>query len=128
MERRRSSAKRRSISQGVSLQFQSIGVNANTEVLEVFSQLNGFDDRLMDNHCINFWSTDKIKLENQRNSGVVEFADFLIDSHRYGFKVESDESISIYLVYGEENDKLADSFRAFFQLYLTDTKKLWAFT
>src|SRR5688572_19910623 len=70
-----------------SLQFESIGVNANTEVLEVFSQLNGFDDGLMDNHCINFWSIDKIKLENRRNSDVVEFADFLIDSHRYGFKV-----------------------------------------
>ena len=112
----------------IAVQFQSIGINANTEILEVFSKLNGFDEGTMDGHCINFWSIDKIKLENQAKTDVIEFADFLIDSFRYGFKIESDDSVGIYLVYGlDNNEKVADSFRAFFQLYLTDAGKLMAF-
>jgi hypothetical protein len=112
----------------VLFQFQFMGVNATTEILEVFSHLNGFDDGSMDRHCINFWSMDKIKLEKQRNSDLVEFADFLIDSHRYGFKVEPNHSVGIYVVYDEDaSDKVAGSFREFFQLYLTDAEELGAF-
>jgi len=67
-------------------------------------------------------------LENQRNSEVIEFADFLIDSFRYGFRIEFDDTVGIYIVCGKDNnEKVADSFRAFFQLYLTDAGKLLAF-
>lgn len=112
----------------IAIEFQSLGIKANIEVLEVFSHLNGFDEGEMDCHCINFWSIDKIKLENQRNSEMVEFADFLIDSFRYGFKVEPDDSVGVYVVYSyDNNEKVADSFSTFFQLYLTDAGKLFAF-
>ena len=105
---------------------QDIGVTPNPEVLDVYSHLNGLDDTEMDLELFAFWSIKKIRLENRRNSEMVAFADFLIDSHRYAFRIEPDGVIGIYVDYGKnEKVRIADSFSEFFELYLTDTAKLF---
>ena len=108
-------------------EFLSVGITPTNEVLEVLSCLNGFDDGEMDGDCFNFWSIEKIIKEKRPNLDIVEFADFLIDSHCYGFKEESDKSTGLYIVYSDNDKiKIADSFLQFFQLYLSDTAKLFA--
>ncbi len=100
------------------------------ELVEVFSTLNGFDDGLMDEECLQFWTIDKIFEENSgsySNQGsFCHFADFLINSHTYAFNQNEADLVSVHCHYGENHIiKIADSFDEFFEYYLTDTVKLF---
>lgn len=96
------------------------------DVIEVFSVIGGFDENEMDSECLAFWTIEKILKENKPNTEFVYFADFLIDSHHYAFKFEDGINSSIYIYYSEKDrPKVASSFAEFFELYLTDTSRLF---
>lgn len=96
------------------------------DVIEVFSIIGGFDENEMDDECLTFWTLEKILKENEPNSEFVYFADFLIDSHHYAFKFKDGINSSIYIHYSEKDrPKVASSFAEFFELYLTDTSRLF---
>ena len=105
---------------------EKLGISASPELLEVYFVLSQFDEDEMDNECLNFWSLKKVTKENRAGADSIRFADFLIDSHLYTFRIESNNSISIYVDYlNGEKIKIADSFASFFRLYLHDVKKLF---
>jgi hypothetical protein len=65
-------------------------------------------------------------VEYQKESQYVVFADFLIDSHWYAFKVNDENTASVYLYYGDEDTtKISNSFTEFFELYLAEPAKLF---
>lgn len=108
----------------------TVGVRATPEVLEVFSTLNGFAEDDMDSECLSFWTVDKIVRENQlgwvKDRHYVHFADFLIDSHTYAFKIDDSGSTSVYCHWDSSYIvKISESFQTFFEYYLFDTPRLW---
>jgi len=63
------------------------------------------------------WSKDR---------SYIHFADFLIYSHAYSFKVGGDKAASVYCHWDKDYIvKISDSFETFFEYYLTDIKKLF---
>jgi len=111
-------------------QLQLLGVQATDEILEVFSTLNGFED--IDDECLSFWSLDQMIRENVNSRYIVDksyvhFADFLIFSHTYAFRQDSEAFGSLYCYYAPDYIvRIADSFEEFFEYYLKrDSGKLW---
>lgn len=106
--------------------FANLGILLSTEVIEVYSNLNGFNENEMDSEWLTFWTMEKILRENEANSDYVYFADFLIDSHHYAFKFKDAGRSAVYVHYSEEvRAKIADSFDEFFELYLGYPEKLF---
>jgi hypothetical protein len=111
--------------------FLTLGVNANSEILKVFSTLGGFADDDLDSECLTFWTVDKILTENQRgwvmDRSYIHFADFLIDSHTYAFRINDSALTAAVYCHWDSNYivKICDSFEAFFDFYLFDPAKLW---
>ena len=104
----------------------SLGVSPSSELLEADSIHSRFDDDEIDEECLSFWSLKKVSKENRRGADAIQFADFLIDSHRYTFTTESDNTHGIYVDYlNGEKIKIADSFASFFQHYLESPRKLF---
>lgn len=111
---------------GVNDSFTSLKISVSKDVIEVFSNLNGFDENGMDSECLSFWTIEKILRENETNSEYVYFADFLIDSHHYAFKFENADFSSIHIHFSETlRFKIADSFGEFFELYLNNPENLF---
>lgn len=107
--------------------FANFGILFSSDVIEVYSTLNGFDEDEMDSECLSFWTLEKILKEIEPNSEYVYFADFLIDSHHYAFKFKDAEHSTVHVHYSEkERTKIADSFDEFFELYLNNPEKLFA--
>ena len=105
---------------------EGFGVSPHSELIDAYSILSCFDEDAMDNECLCFWSLEQVWKENQRGVSAIHFADFLINSHLYAFRIESDSSIGIYVDYFDgENIKIADSFSHFFQLYLNESARLF---
>jgi hypothetical protein len=66
--------------------------------------------------------------ENSASSELTCFADFLIESHRYAFKYENENTSSVYSnCESEDFVKIADSIEQFFDLYLTNPNKIGLF-
>jgi hypothetical protein len=106
--------------------FGKLGVRLSKDVIEVYSTLGGMTDGEMDSECLSFWAIERILKENAPKSEFIYFADFLIDSHHYAFKIEDRVNSSIHVHYSEKDrPKVADSFDEFFRLYLTDKSKLF---
>jgi len=63
--------------------FAKLDILLSRDVIEVYSNINGFSKNDIDSECLSFWTIEKIWGENQLNSEYVYFADFLIDSHFY---------------------------------------------
>lgn len=106
--------------------FTSLGISISKDVVEVYSNLNGFDENGMDSECLSFWTIEKILRENEANSEYIYFADFLIDSHHYAFKFENADFSSIHVHYSETSRfKIANSFDEFFELYLKKPDELF---
>ncbi len=106
--------------------FAKLDILLSDDVIEVYSNINGFSENDMDSECLSFWTIEKIWGENQLNSEYVYFADFLIDSHFYAFKYENSDVSSIHVHYSENDSyKISDSFDEFFELYLKDPAKLF---
>jgi uncharacterized protein with NRDE domain len=106
--------------------FANSNIATAKEIIEVYSGFNGFADEELDSECITFWTIQKMLEEYQKESQYVVFADFLIDSHWYAFKVNDENTASVYLYYGDEDTtKISNSFAEFFELYLTEPSKLF---
>lgn len=108
--------------------FANLGVLLSKEVIGVYSNLGGMIDESMDSVCFSFWTVERILAENKPNSELTFFADFLINSHWYGFKFEDENISSIHIYWGEKQiEKIADSFDEFFGNYLTKSEKYFLF-
>lgn len=108
--------------------FANLKILISKDVVDVYSNLGGMTDWGTDAICFSFWTIDKIVEENKSNSGLTFFADFLINSHLYGFKFKDEDVSSIHIYYGENDiEKIADSFDEFFENYLTKPEKYFLF-
>lgn len=108
--------------------FANLGILLSQEIIDVYSNLGGMIDEDMDSVCFSFWTVEKILTENKPNSELTFFADFLINSHWFGFKFENQKASSVH-IYWEENqiEKIADSFGEFFATYITNPGKYYLF-
>lgn len=112
--------------------FAKLRGSVSKEVIDVYSNVGGMIEDGMDSICFSFWTIEKIIEVNNRLAGLssdlVFFADFLIESHLYGFKFENEKVSSIHIYFGENQVvKVADSFDEFFDNYLTKTEKYFLF-
>jgi hypothetical protein len=100
--------------------FANLGILLSREVIDVYSNIGGMIEESMDSICFSFWTIERILTENKPNSELTFFADFLINSHLYGFKFENQNTSSIHIYHGEnDTKKIASSFDEFFENYLT---------
>lgn len=98
------------------------------DVIEVYSTLGGMEDCESDATCFSFWDIDKILEENKSYlSEFISFADFLIHSHSYYFKFETECVSSIHIDGDNRVEKIADSFKEFFENYLNNPEKYYLF-
>jgi hypothetical protein len=65
--------------------FAALGIALSREAVEVYTNVDGFDEDRIDSECLTFWTVEKILRENAFNAEYVYFADFLIDSRRFAF-------------------------------------------
>ncbi len=108
--------------------FANLGILISQEVITVYSNLGGMIDWGTDSICFSFWTIDRILEENESNIKLTFFADFLINSHLYGFKSENENVSSIHIYHGaNDTEKIADSFDEFFENYLTKPEKYFLF-
>jgi hypothetical protein len=109
---------------------RNLGVEPTDEIRNVFLVLTGFAEEDLDSECFTFWTLDRIAREHSRgwikDKTYIHFADFLLDSHTYSFKVAGDDPASVYCHWDKDYIvKVSDSFETFFEYYLTDIKKLF---
>lgn len=98
------------------------------DVLELYSNFGGMFDEGMDESLLSIWTLEQIKKENSTVSELTFFADFLIDTHRYAFKYENENTSSVYCDYEtSEFLKIADSVEQFFDLYLANPNEIGLF-
>jgi hypothetical protein len=108
--------------------FAELGILAPDEVVSVFTVLNGFEESQMDSGCFEFWTLAKIMRENRPNQRFIAFADFLIESHRYALDTETACQTTIYACFSTTSfEAVAGSFEEFFEIYLNDASRLFAF-
>lgn len=108
--------------------FAKLKIPIARDVIEVYSTVGGMVDNELDSTLFSFWNIDKILEENESDSELVSFADFLIYSHLYYFKFKN-EAVSSIHIYWDENDieKIADSFEEFFENYLETPENHYLF-
>lgn len=104
-----------------------LGTPISLDVIEVYLTLGGMKDYESDETLLSFWNIDRILEENEPNSEFVSFADFLIDSHWYWFKYETEFVSSIHIDGKNKIEKIADSFEEFFENYLINPEKYYLF-
>ncbi|WP_207435375.1 SMI1/KNR4 family protein [Sabulibacter ruber] len=87
-------------------------------------QANGLEDFEWDIEMISFWSAQRIENEfPDQPATLICFADYLINSHTFGFNRETKK---IYVSYWGLNliEPFADSFTEFISIYLNEKGKL----
>lgn len=108
--------------------FLAIERSLSKDVLEFYSICDGTIDEKMDNSLLSVWSLETVVKENSTVSKLTYFADFLIESHRYAFKYENENTSSVYSDWEtSELIKVADSVERFFDLYLTKPNEIGLF-
>ncbi|MEO8042309.1 MAG: hypothetical protein ABI646_06860 [Acidobacteriota bacterium] len=109
--------------------FSDIGVEPSEEVFTVFSVLGGFINDDMDSECLTFWTLEQIRNYNGatgRETGLVHFADFLINSHTYAFGTRGSAVAAVCCHYDKDYIvNVSDSLQSFFELYLMEPRKLF---
>jgi hypothetical protein len=99
----------------------STGRKHSRDVIDLYCAIGGMQEGESDSHMWSMWSLDKIVSENSRyDRPYILFADYLIQSHLYCFKYESDERSSVCIDHfnGEAPKQVASSVRDFFELYM----------
>ena len=67
-----------------------LGMELPKDILEFYSLANGRPDMSYDDHEVSFWSISKIREEHGKwNDSELGFADFLIHSWRFVFRVDA---------------------------------------
>ena len=102
-----------------------IGAPVPNELRRFYQLADGMVDFESDDHEVSFWSIERVLSENDTHSGVdsggeyrdIAFADFMIDSWRFYFRLRSDGAVSVY---AQEGGPAATSLSDFFTLYLSD--------
>ena len=87
-------------------------------------KVNGLEDFEWDGEMISFWSAQRMENEfPDQPATMVCFADYLINSHTFGFDRETKK---IYVSYWGVNliEPFADSFTEFVDIYLNEREKL----
>lgn len=84
------------------------------DFVELYSEVNGFEDFDWNEHMFSLWSIERILKEYQEadNNNCVGFCDFLIHSHSFGFYKGDGR---IYKYYNKP-EVIADSFQDFILL------------
>lgn len=108
--------------------FQSLGKNPTKDILEFYTICGGMINYTMDDSLLSVWTLEEVAKKNSIASEIVCFADFLIESHRYAFKYEDENTSSIYSdSESPEFTKIADSLEQFFDLYLINPNEIYLF-
>lgn len=81
------------------------------------------DDEDMDGKYFTFWPPEKWIVSRVAGDTLLVFADYLIDSHRFGLWVSGEHRGAVSLVFDEPEPPLA-GFAQFLQMYLDDDPAL----
>jgi hypothetical protein len=104
-----------------------IGRKYSRDVITLYSATGGMKDGESDSHVWSLWPLSRTLSENLRYDHLhILFADFLIDSHLYCLRYESDETSSVCIEYGDgkEPARVAGSVDEFFEIYLRSPRDL----
>jgi hypothetical protein len=105
------------------------GVRLPSDLRAYFATLNGGDlghEGSTDHEMISFWRLDQVRTQAELNEGkggrtdLFGFADWSVDCHTYEIELHSavEEATPVFIDYGPELQKVADSFSAFLEGYL----------
>lgn len=98
------------------------------DILEFYTNFGGMIDGDMGESLFSVWTLEEVKKNNSSVSELTYFADFLIESHRYAFKYENENTSSIYCDWEtSEFIKVADSVEQFFDIYLINPNEIGLF-
>ncbi len=114
----------------VRAKLNTLGRAYSRDVLALYSATGGMEDGYSDSHMWSLWSLQRVISETARyGRPYILFADFLIDSHLYCFKYETEMTSSVGVDYlnGEEPELVAASVEEFFELLHGDVTKLKIF-
>jgi hypothetical protein len=114
----------------VRAKLSALGRRYSRDVLALYSATGGMEDGHSDSHMWSLWPLQRVISETSRYSRpYILFADFLIDSHLYCFKYETEEKSSVGIDYlnGEEPELVAASVDEFFEILNGDATKLKMF-
>ncbi|MBC8043159.1 MAG: SMI1/KNR4 family protein [Rhizobacter sp.] len=106
------------------------GKQYSQDVVALYCATGGMEMNESDHSMWALWSLEQVISENKAsNHAHLLFSDYLIFSHLYYFKYESEEKSSIYLDHfvGEPPVIVAASVNEFFELYLKNPEKLEMF-
>jgi len=96
------------------------------DVIDLYCMTGGMADG--DSYELwSLWPLKQIVAENSKyKRPYILFADFLINSHLYCLKYESEKTSAVLVDFfdGEEPKRVADSLVEFFELYLRDPNRL----
>lgn len=102
--------------------FKKIEKPISEDILEFYSLTAGMSEDEIDSEAIAFWSLEQLVKENLiTKSELALFSDFLIFSHCWGFKFESDKRSSVHIDYFSKinrYEQVANSLEEFFEKYL----------
>src|SRR4029078_12032930 len=113
-------------SAAVRTELSKTGQQISDDSVDLYCTTGGMAKNEMDSHCFSMWPFDQVVALNKKRS-YLAFADFLIDSHFYGFVYESKARSKVcmdYGKYGTELEIITDSVEEFFQKYLVDPRAL----
>ena len=87
------------------------------------------EDWFMDDSMISFWTIKRIREEylDTRNeeTAYLAFADFLINSHEYAIKLQSDSAIApVFFLCGHFVTQIASSFTEFLERYIASDEEM----
>jgi hypothetical protein len=97
------------------------------DVVDLYTQVGGFEDSAADSHTWSLWSLARICREHSKyRRPYILFADYMINSHLYCLRYENTEVSSVYVDHfdGSEPVLVASTVEDFFHLYFSDRKKL----
>jgi hypothetical protein len=95
---------------------QRHGLRLPADLRTWFCAVGGTDD--MDEGLIRFWKLDEV-VPDERSPEFFVFADFLIESHAYAFRI-SEQGTSVAVLYGVMPVPIASTFESFLRLYLRE--------
>lgn len=114
----------------VRAKLSALGRAYSRDVLALYSATGGMEDGYSDSHMWSLWSLQRVVSETASyGRPYILFADFLIDSHFYCFKYETEEASSVRVDYlnGVEPELVAGSVEEFFEILNDDAIKIKMF-
>ena len=108
----------------VKAELSKTGQRISKDVVDLYCRTGGMAKNEMDSHCFSMWPFDTVTAVNS-DRPYLAFADFLIDSHWYGFVYESETHSKVCIDYGKELEIIADSVEDFFRRILNDPRSLY---